>query len=220
MTGPQPRQRQSETRMVNHWLKPGWYRGRQFYSWYLTFEHCSALHDLARYYGAALAGLPVDIVPVQWLHLTIQSIGVAGEVSGEDLRGIGDAAATHCAAIPSFDVTIGRMVVHPEAVVMLATPSESLRSLRSSLRNAIADVWGMDAVLDTEGSRDEFVPHVTLAYSRGDEPAAPLIDAVRAIDRRFVTLPVNAAHLLSVQRDVPAYRWSPVTVAALGRRES
>jgi 2'-5' RNA ligase len=208
-------------RMMNHWSSSPWYRGQQFYSWYLTFEDCPSLHDLAEYYDRAIAGLPVDIVPPRWLHLTLQSVGVADDVSITDVLRIGCDAQARCASMPRFEVSVERVLVHPEAVIMLVSPHESIKAVRWALRDAIAGVWGRDAVLDTEsrgvGESDGFVPHITLAYSRSDGPAAPLIDAVRAVDRRSVTVPFNEAHLLLVTRDIPAYRWSPVAVATLGR---
>lgn len=49
-------------------------------------------------YRAGLAGLPgLDLVPVQWLHLTVQAIGFTDVVRGGDLDQIVGAVGRRCA---------------------------------------------------------------------------------------------------------------------------
>jgi len=204
-----------DMQMVNHWAKATWYSGRPFYSWFLTFERCPELHDLASRRGELLKDYQLDVVPVQWLHLTMQSIGAADRIAPNDVRRIGEAAQTGCAAIAPFDIRIGRVVVHPEAVVMLATPLEPILRLRRSLRDAIASVRPADAVLNVEGDDSEgFIPHVTLAYSRSDGMADSIIEAIR-IDKRSVDVRVTDAQLLLVERQIGEYRWSTISTASL-----
>lgn len=55
--------------------------GRIIYIWHLTFEHATELHDLARDLQARLQRLGgLNLVPLQWLHLTIQGVGYVDEV--------------------------------------------------------------------------------------------------------------------------------------------
>jgi hypothetical protein len=70
-------------RMRDHW----WWRvGRHLYTWHVTFEGQTDLHRLVRAYQARLDLPGLDLVPVAWLHLTMQGVGFTDEVAGQDLR--------------------------------------------------------------------------------------------------------------------------------------
>lgn len=69
--------------MRDHWWwRPGWRVGRSFYTWHITFDDQPAAHQLADGYAPALDGLTtLDLIPPQWLHLTMQGVGFTDEVS-------------------------------------------------------------------------------------------------------------------------------------------
>jgi 2'-5' RNA ligase len=205
--------------LVSHWDRSSWHGGGPFYSWYLTFPHEPALHELAVRYHPAFAGAPLEPVPAPWLHLTIQSIARASVLTRADAEAIAEAARGRCAALSPFALVFDSAVVAPEAVLLLARPSEEMRALRATLRAAIADVCGPEAVLDAERSGRApggYVPHVTLAYSHGAAPAAPVADALRATGGGSLTTMVDTPRLLLVQRARPAYTWEEVAAVRLG----
>ncbi len=59
--------------MTDHWWwRPGWRPGRRMYYWHVTFPEAPAVQAFAAAARERLAGLPgMDLVPGQWLHLTI-----------------------------------------------------------------------------------------------------------------------------------------------------
>jgi hypothetical protein len=80
--------------MRRHWR---WRPGRRQYAWHLTFGEQTVLRgraQLLRVAGACqarLAGLPgLDLVPAEWLHLTVQPVGFADEVAGAVRAGIAE----------------------------------------------------------------------------------------------------------------------------------
>jgi hypothetical protein len=85
--------------MIDHWYwRPGWHVGRSFYTWHITFEHAPEVQDLAAFYQNEIRLPTLDPVPSEGLHLTMQGVGFADEVSPQDLKAIETAARERCRA--------------------------------------------------------------------------------------------------------------------------
>ena len=204
--------------MISHREPPGSYPGRPFYSWYFTFDGVRELHDLVTMYAVALRPFSVDIVPPEGLHLTLQNVGYIDQVAAATIQRIADAAAASCERVSPFELDIDRAVVHPEAVLLLVLPREPVDHLREVIRQAIAEVIESDRPVpgtQADVGPDRVVPHITLAYSRSNGPAAPLIEAVQSIDRETVRVTIDNTHLLAVQRADFAYQWTCISTARL-----
>jgi hypothetical protein len=107
------------SRVAYHWWwRPGWRPGRRFYTVHATFSGAPAVQALAAKARDRLAGLPgLGLIPAQWLHLTMQGIGFADEVSDADLSAIITAAKARLAAVPPVTVVIGPPAVAGEGVL-------------------------------------------------------------------------------------------------------
>lgn len=201
--------------MRDHWLwRPGWAVGRSFYTWFLTFNQQTELHQLATDFAPWLAGLPVfDPIPVRWLHLTTQGIGFTDQVDRADLDAIVHATRQRVAELRPFTVTVGPPQVDPEGLLMPVRPIEPLHQLRTTLRDAIADVWGADRVPDpAHGWR----PHVTLAYSNAAGPAETIAKTLAEQPQRTAKIVVSSLSLIDLNRDHKAYEWTQVATVRLG----
>ena len=98
--------------MIDHWWwRPGWSVGRRFYTWHLTFENAPEVLRLVHEYDAHLDLPGLDIIPDQWLHLTMQGIGFVGEVDEADVDKIVASAGPRLAALDPFAVSLGPAVV-------------------------------------------------------------------------------------------------------------
>lgn len=127
-------------------------------------------------YQARLAELPgLDLVPAEWLHLTMQGIGFADEVGAGDTVRIVAAVRRRCAGLAPVRLTLG--------------PAQAVRKLRAAVRAGIAEVWGPARV--PEGAGD-FTPHVSLAYSETDGPDEPYAAALAEMEPRSATVEVAA----------------------------
>lgn len=205
----------SEPMRDHWWWRPGWRVGRSFYTWHITFAGQPGARRLVADHAPALARLPqLDPVPVQWLHLTLQGVGFADEVDRADLARIVVAARERCAELRPFTVTVGPAHVDPETVQMPARPREPLAGLRRTIRAAIGDVWGAEAVPEAE---DGFRAHVSLAYANSAGPAEPVAEALRVKGDHTAEIAVDSVSLIDLNRDRAAYEWVDVATVALGR---
>lgn len=197
------------------WWRPGWRVGRRFYTWHLTFAGQDELHALVAAYQAQLAGLPgLDLIPPEWLHLTMQGVGFTDEVSDQDVAAIAEAARRRLAQLPPARLTFHRAVIRPsgEAIALPPAPVEAVRTIRFAIRDAIAEVWGKDGVPEpAEG----FQPHVSMAYVNAPGLAAPMYAALDRANVEPATVTVNHAALIILGRDDRLYQWSDHAAAPL-----
>jgi 2'-5' RNA ligase len=204
-------------RMRDHWWwRPGWRAGRRLYTWYVTFEDAADLHRLAGVYQQRIFAPTLDPVPAEGLHLTLQTVGFTDEVPDTDVHAIAAQAASRCAGLAPFTVTLGPTYADPETVLLRVTPWEPVEQLRLATREAIGAVWGQDRV---PGLTAGFHPHVTLFYSNADADPAPLRTVLADLpDPPLVTVTIHAAKLIRLDRDQHIYRWTTVASTPLSGR--
>jgi 2'-5' RNA ligase len=190
--------------MADHWRwRSGWRPGRRKYTWYFTFGGHHAVHDLAASYQARLAPLPgLDLIPARWLHLTTQGVGFTDEVSDEDVAAVLAASAGRLKGFPAPRVMLGPALVAPEAILLEVTPTGGPAAIRHELREAIADVLGPARLAGT----DEWMPHVSVAYSHGTGPRAPYVAAVKGGGTAEAVL--RTVELIVLGRDHRLYEWT------------
>jgi hypothetical protein len=190
------------------WWRPGWRVGRRYYTIHATFADAPAVQALAAKSRSLLAGLPgLDLIPGQWLHLTMQGIGFADEVSDADLSAIITAAKAQLAAVPPVTVTIGPPVVAEEGVTCWASPAKALDPVRDAVRAGIADVWGPERVREAA----QWSAHVSVAYGPGEPIEAALggvCDVAEAV--------IEAVELIRLGRDNRVYEWETIASLPLG----
>jgi 2'-5' RNA ligase len=175
------------------------------YTWHVTFDNQPRLHDLVSSYQAALAPLPgLDLIPAPWLHLTMQGIAFTDEVSAQEIADIAEAARKRLATQQPVSLSVGPALVDPEAILLQVSPDGGLDAVRASIRAAIADVRGAARVPESE----HWTPHISVAYSNSDGPAAPYAEALNTIMRVPADLTVSAVHLIELSRDTHLYQWT------------
>lgn len=196
-----------------HWYwRPGWRRGRSFYTWHLTFAGQSALFDLAQRVQAGLDLPGLDPVPMEGLHLTMQGVGFTDEVGGEDLEAIVAAARARCARLAPFRLTLGPVDPDPEAVALLVFPWAPVEQVRLAIRDAIGSVWA-----GVPEPADDFRPHVTVAYSGASVPVNGIRERMRPLRVvEPVAVDVSEVQLIALNRDERVYRWDVVESVPLG----
>ncbi|MEV0090482.1 2'-5' RNA ligase family protein [Streptomyces sp. NPDC050738] len=199
--------------MRDHWWwRPGWREGRSFYTWHLTFESEPEVHRFAAEYRAAVAPVGgLDLIPDKWLHLTMQGVGFVGEIEQAVVTEIAMAARDRLAAVPAFDVTLGRPVVDPEAILVPVQPDEPVRAVRDAIRAAIGDV-----LPDVPEQAAGFRPHVSIGYSSGTGPLAPYEAAVEAARIEPAAARITHADLIVINRDHRMYEWEDFAQIPLG----
>jgi len=203
-------------RVRNHWYwRPGWHVGTRFYAWHITVADQPEVVALAGRYRAVLGReATLDVIPDQWLHVTMQGLAFVDQIDRGDLDAIVARASERCAALAPLPLRIGVPYVDPESVQIAVQPAEQVRNLRAVIRAAIADVWGDDRVPEPVAP---YTPHLSLAYINADGPAEPLADVVAAGPEITATLTVDHCELIVLNRDHGMYVWEPYATVRLGR---
>lgn len=207
-------------RMRSHWWpRPGWAPGRLIYTWHITFDGAEELHRLAADYQRQLAPLPeLNLVPREWLHLTVQGVGYTDEVALDRLQAVTDAVTADVGKFGAFDATFTRPVVVEEAIVLPPEPTESFQKLLAVIRSAMASVLGENQVPIGPEQTHGFRPHVSIAYSAGDHDAEPYRAALGAIAPEPATVRIGSLSLIRQERLLAPdwlYRWDTEATAPM-----
>src|SRR5215469_3787311 len=170
MTAAEP---QVVTAVRNHWWwRAGWRAGRHFYACHLTLDDQPQLRTLVKQYQDAIGHLPgLDLIPRQWLHITMQGIGFADEISPADLKAVTAAVQERLRALEPPAATFHRATVQPEAVLLKAEPPQPLYQLRIAVYDAITSVLDPGKFSEPRPEPRQFAPHVSAAYVHSDGPA-------------------------------------------------
>lgn len=188
-------------------------------TWHVTFEDAPELHAHVAEYQRAVKHLPgLNLVPPEWLHLTVQGVGYADETPAENVTAVVRSVRAKLSEVRSFALTFARPIIFGEAIAIRPQPAEPLQQLLTVIRAGIADAVGPDAVPTGPEHARGFHPHLSIAYSNGDADAAPYRAALAMVDRQPVTATVSAVTLIRQNRELDPhwlYRWTTEATAAL-----
>jgi 2'-5' RNA ligase len=204
--------------MVNHWDRPGWTDDRRSYHLMLTFENAPEVRALAAACQSEFGDIEsLDLVPLDYLHVTIQGLGFTDEVSFAEIEDITAAIESRAAHLRPFGVQVGPLAGSPGAVRLSVTPHEPVRAIHRMIAATASRKPGVPAIRTR--SSDAYLPHASIAYSSSPAPAKPLIERVRSLRRLgFVSARIDSLHLVELRREPRAYRWNTIGSIALGRR--
>jgi 2'-5' RNA ligase len=202
----------------NHWWwRPGWKAGRHYYACHLTLDDQLPLRSMVRTYQRAIEHLPgLDLIPAQWLHLTMQGIGFTDEITASELHDLADALTRELSVIDRPKADFHDLTVHPEAVYLKAHPVSALYPLRIATHRAVACVLGPDRFTEPLPTPEKFNPHVSIAYVNTDGEAEPVVQALMTAAAEPVTATFAKASLLVFHRDARMYEWTSATPIAIG----
>jgi 2'-5' RNA ligase len=142
----------------------------------------------------------------------MQGVGFVDEVNDRQVDQLVRAAGARLAALPAPEVTFERPLLRPEAVVLPASPTDSVIAIRDAIRDAFPDA----GLGDAPELRDGFLPHVSLAYINQDGPAEPLLTALARATPTPATVEIHRAALIVLDRDSRVYRWREHALPPLG----
>jgi 2'-5' RNA ligase len=199
-------------RLADHWWqRPGRRPGRLQYHWHILFHDQPSVHELAAAAQrklAALAGL--DLVPMRWLHLTTFGLGFADEVPRRAVDTMVATATQLLAETEPITVSLGRVFYHPEAVVLLVEPRDALEPVLSAVQIA-----AREAGCDGHAGTDPWRPHISIAYSNGSGPAAPVIEAL-GLRVPPTEITIRSVSLVAQAQVGHSWQWQPVAEVRLG----
>ena len=117
----------------------------------------------------------LHMTPLAWLHMTVLIAGPASEIGDEQIQQMATVVRQLLAGVPPPTVTAGKVVYHPEAIMLAVRPPEALLPVLEAAREATHEVTGIPG---RAGSKLPWTPHVTIAYSTAHQPIGPIIDAL------------------------------------------
>ena len=69
----------------------------------------------------------LHMTPLKWLHMTTLIAGPADQISSADIEHMTDSASRHLANTAPITVTLGKILYHPEAIMIAASPANALK---------------------------------------------------------------------------------------------
>ena len=84
----------------------------------------------------------LHMTPLKWLHMTALIAGSAAEITGPEREWMAQAAARQLAETPPITVTVGKVLYHPEAIMLAAKPAKALVPVLEAARYATYEVTG------------------------------------------------------------------------------
>ncbi|GAA2638856.1 2'-5' RNA ligase family protein [Actinomadura fulvescens] len=200
-------------RMSDHWWwRPGVRPGRRLLVWHVLLHDQGDARDVVRQCQDKLAGLAgLDLIPEDWLHMTTQIVGFADEISPAEVERMLRETADRFATLKPVEVELGKLWLHSEAVMLGIRPPQALDPVREAIRYAVAGSVRVHQLAD----EPEWTPHVSVAYSHGDGPAKPVLDAL-AVRPEPRALRVHEVHLVEQMRVGRLYRWDMRAALPLG----
>jgi 2'-5' RNA ligase len=176
----------------------------------LVGEHPEAVAAAreARQRLAAFGGF--HLTPLKWLHMTTLVVGPSDQVSAGDMHELAETAAHLLAGTAPVTVRLGKVLYHPEAIMLAAAPPEALTPVREAALSATRAVTGTGGQAETR----PWTPHITVAYSTSGQPAGPVIAALgRNLPER--RLQVSAVSLVIQQGPERLWDWHPVATVPM-----
>jgi hypothetical protein len=109
-------------------------------------------------------------------------------------------------------VTLGKVLYHPEAIMLAARPRDALIPVLDAARLATYEVTGQ---YGQPGNRSPWTPHITVCYSTARQPAEPIISAL-GHDLPGCAVQISTASLVIQRGPERLWDWSSVATIQFG----
>lgn len=206
------------TRMRNRWLSrvepaPGcgtiyWHVLMNAYP-----QACAAAMDAQE----ILAGFPgLHMTPLRWLHVTTFVAGSTEEITRNQMTVMISEAQDLLCDVAPITVTLGKVLYHPEAIMLRVRPIEALRPILGAAQSATRKAVGHTGIINETSS--SWTPHMTVSYSTAEQPAEPILSALgKSLRERQII--IDSLTLVIQWGPERLWDWEPVGTARLGATE-
>ncbi len=181
--------------------------------WHMLVGQHPEVAAMAEEVGQRLAPFGgMHLTPANWLHMTVLIAGPSAQIPDHHIQEMAASADRLLASRPPIPVTLGRILYHPEAIMLAVDPAEALAPIRAAALAATEKVTGTGgrSAIDAQ-----WTPHITVCYSEARQPAAPVIAAVgRHLPERRIE--VSAVSLVIQKGPERLWDWHPVATVRLG----
>lgn len=194
-------------RMTNHWDRPGWRPGRKAFYWYISFRDHDEVRALAEQCQTVLAAPHFDLTAGSDLHMTLNRVAFADEITAGTLRCTANSVRARVAGFGEIRLRVGPLAGSRGALSFSVDPQVRLRELREEVANAMLS----DKTASAEAGSAEFRPHVGIGYCNRTIDAMPVIEQVRTLRALPpVDVCISELTLVTLTRHERAYSWDVV----------
>jgi 2'-5' RNA ligase len=180
--------------------------------WHMLVGGCPEVAAIAQDAQRRLASFGgFHLTPHKWLHMTTLIAGPADRILAENIHQMAGTASRLLASTAPITVTLGKILYHPEAIMLATRPATALGPIRDAALAATREVTGTDG----QAGSASWTPHITVCYSTSRQPAGPVIAALgRDLPERHFQ--VSAVSLVIQQGPERLWDWHPVATIRLG----
>jgi 2'-5' RNA ligase len=181
--------------------------------WHMLMGGYPEVVELARTAQERLSSFGgLHMTPLKWLHVTGLITGSADEISEQQVQEIAEVGTRLLARTPPIRVTFGKVLYHPEAIMLAASPAEALAPVVEAAKAATFEVIGSSG---RPGNKLPWAPHITVCYSTSRQDAAPIIGA---LGRHLPEVPAQIAEVSLVVQQGPErlWGWRPLATVPIG----
>lgn len=145
--------------------------------WHILLGDNTGLRNIVEQAQERLSNFPhLHLTPLRWLHITTLIAGSTDDIDDNDMVKMLAAARSSLTKTAPIRITLRRIIYHPEAIVLGVHPREALAPIREAALVATHAAIGRHGGAST--CIQQWMPHVTLCYSTGRQPADPIIAAL------------------------------------------
>jgi 2'-5' RNA ligase len=185
-----------------------------FVYWHILLGHNSQVVAMATDAQRRLARFrDLHMTPLSWLHMTLLMAGSTDEIDRDAMDDLLRHAKPSLSRIPPARVELDRVIYHPEAVMLAVMPHHVLRPMLDAVQSATRKVTGRDGFVNG-GSASGWIPHITVCYSTGRQPAEPIIDTLGKSLGTYETT-IDAVSLVVQRGGERLWDWHPVDTIRL-----
>jgi 2'-5' RNA ligase len=153
----------------------------------------------------------LHITPPRWLHVTTLIVGSTDDITQHQLTAMTEEASGSLSRVDPITVTFGRILYHPEGIMLAIHPAEALAPVLHAVRTATWNATGHEGCISGNGP---WIPHVTICYSTARQRAEPIIKALgRELPSREVR--IGAVSLVIQRGPERHWDWHPYGTARM-----
>jgi 2'-5' RNA ligase len=153
------------------------------------------------------------MTPEKWLHVTTLIAGSTDEVSAGQMKVMISEAQKELAEVEPIPVTFGRILYHPEAIMLGVKSEHGLEPILIAVQRATRMATGKNGAIS--GSLPQWTPHATVSYSTAEQPAEPIISML-GTEVPPCDVTINAVSLIIQWGPERLWNWEVIGTARLG----
>jgi hypothetical protein len=196
--------------LVDHWVPQAeWLPDRLLASCYLTLPEQHPVLSMVLACQRAVASMPeMDLVPVPWLHVTVQALDFVDRLPSHRLDGFVWTLGNELAALPAPRLRVCGPALGGSGAFLVVEPAEKIVEVREVVRDVARRTLGLTRPYQLPGQGEGgSPPHLSFAYSNATVPRAAVMERLASVPVEPVELTLPSLSFLLLRRVARTWRW-------------